>query len=281
MYFEELVGSYEASRRERDVFHDLMGWRVREVLLVASLYDSFVVESDGILNEQIYGEYYRLNLNNVPRITSAYTAEAALELFRSGSFDVAILMAGLDFDGPLALARAMKEAWPSVPVLLMVTNNSSLERLDLARPELAAVDRVFVWNGYSKLFVGMLKYIEDARNAAADTKTGLIRVVLLIEDSVRYYSRYLPLLYQVAMRQTQGLIEGEKGGDLQAPARASEAQGPPRLELGGGLLPLRALPVLYPHRDHGPELPGEARQTRRPGSISCAWPRAGSRTSRS
>jgi hypothetical protein len=56
MYFEELVGSYETSRRERDVFHDLMRWRVREVLLVASLYDSFVVESDGILNEQIYGE---------------------------------------------------------------------------------------------------------------------------------------------------------------------------------------------------------------------------------
>jgi hypothetical protein len=80
----------------------------------------------------------------------------------------------------------MKEARPSVPVLLLVTNNSSLERLDLSRPELAAIDKVFVWNGYSKLFVGMLKYIEDARNAQADTKTGLIRVVLLIEDSVRY-----------------------------------------------------------------------------------------------
>jgi hypothetical protein len=220
VYFEELVGSYEASRRERDVFHDLMRWRVREVLLVASLYDSFVVESDGILNEQIYGEYYRLNLNNVPRITSAYTVEAALELFRSGRFDAAILMAGLDFDGPLALARAMKEAWPSVPILLMVTNNSSLERLDLARPELAAVDRVFVWNGYSKLFVGMLKYIEDARNVEADTRTGLIRVVLLIEDSVRYYSRYLPILYQVAMRQTQSLIEREKGGDTYKLLRA-------------------------------------------------------------
>ena len=154
MYFDEVVASFEASRRERNVFHDLMRYRVSEVLLVASLYDAFVVESDGILNEQVYGEYYRLNLNNVPRITSAYTGEAALGLFRTGGFDLAILMAGLDFDGPLALARSMKEAWPSVPVLLLATNNASLERLDLSRPELAAVDRVFVWNGYSKLFVG-------------------------------------------------------------------------------------------------------------------------------
>ncbi len=213
MYFDELVGSYEASRLERNVFHDLMQWRVREVLLVASLYDSFVVEADGILNEQIYGEYNKLNLNNVPRVTSAYTDEAALRLYRTGAFDVVIIMAGLDFDGPLALARAMKEVWPSVAILLLATNNASLERLDLSRAELSAVDKVFVWNGYSKLFVGMLKYVEDARNAPADTKTGLIRVILLIEDSVRYYSRYLPLLYEVVMRQTQGLVEGEKGGE--------------------------------------------------------------------
>ncbi|MGA2547588.1 MAG: PEP/pyruvate-binding domain-containing protein [Rectinemataceae bacterium] len=220
VYFDELVDAYEASRRERNVFHDLMRWRVREVLLVGSLYDSFVVESDGILNEQVYGEYYKLNLNTVPRISSAYTEETALELFGSRGFDLAILMAGLDFERPLAIASAMKEARPSVPVLLLVTNNSSLERLDLSRPELAAIDKVFVWNGYSKLFVGMLKYIEDARNAQADTRTGLIRVVLLIEDSVRYYSRYLPLLYQVAMRQTQSLIEGEKGGETYKLLRA-------------------------------------------------------------
>jgi hypothetical protein len=220
MQFEELVAAWDEARRERNVFHDLMRSRVREVLLVGSLYDSFVIESDGILNEQVYGEYFRLNLNTLPRITSAYSEESALELFKAGGFDLAILMAGLDFEKPLAIARAMKELWPSVPVLLMVTNNSSLERLELGSPELASVDRVFVWNGYSKLFVGMLKYIEDLRNAEADTRTGLIRVILLIEDSVRYYSRYLPLLYQVVMRQTQGLIEGERGGETHKLLRA-------------------------------------------------------------
>ncbi len=228
MYFEELVASYDESRRGHNVFHDLMRWRVREVLLVGSLYDAFVVESDGILNEQVYGEYYKLNLNTVPRITSAYTEERALKLFRRGGFDVAILMAGLDFEKPLAIARAMKEAWPAVPILLMVTNNSSLSILETAgrgsqgelRPALAAIDRVFVWNGYSKLFVGMLKYIEDRRNADADTRSGLVRVILLIEDSVRYYSRYLPTLYEAVMRQTRDLIEGARGGETYKLLRA-------------------------------------------------------------
>jgi hypothetical protein len=211
MYFNELVAAYDQARRERNIFHDLMRYRVREVLLVASLYDSFVVESDGVLTEQIYGEYFKLNLNTIPRVTCAYTEEAALDLFYEGRFDLVILMVGLDFDKPLGLARAMKSVWPGVPVLLMVTNNTSLAALDPARPELAAVDRVFVWNGYSKLFVGMIKYVEDLRNVDSDTRTGLVRVMLLIEDSVRYYSRYLPALYKVVMQQTQALIEEEKG----------------------------------------------------------------------
>jgi DNA-binding NarL/FixJ family response regulator len=211
MYFNELVAAYDQARRERNIFHDLMRFRIREVLLVASLYDSFVVESDGVLTEQIYGEYFKLNLNTVPRITCAYTEEEALDVFYEGRFDLVILMAGVDFEKPLALARQMKAVWPGTPVLLMATNNTSLATLDPTRAELAAIDRVFVWNGYSKLFVGMIKYVEDLRNVDADTRTGLVRVMLLIEDSVRYYSRYLPVLYKVVMRQTQALIEEERG----------------------------------------------------------------------
>jgi hypothetical protein len=219
MYFDELVKAYDESRTERNAFHDLMRYRVREVLLVASLYDAFIVEADGVITEQIYGEYFKLHLNTLPRITCAYSRESALEMFRGGRFDLVVLIAGLDFDQPLALARSMKEILPSVPVLLMATDNASLAALGTerpgpglpapTRPGLEAIDRVFVWNGYSKLFVMMLKLVEDLRNADADTRTGLVRVVLLIEDSVRYYSRYLPLLFQVVQRQAQALIEAE------------------------------------------------------------------------
>ncbi len=210
MYFNELVNAYDRQRRERNIYHDLMRFRVREVLLVGSLYDSFVVESDGILTEQIYGEYFKLNLNTIPRVTCAYTEETSMDLFRTGGFDLVILMAGIDFEMPLRLARTMKQIWPDIPVLLMVTNNSSLEKLDMDSPDLAAIDRVFVWNGYSKLFVGMIKYVEDLRNVQADTVAGRVRVILLIEDSVRFYSRFLPVLYKVVLKQTQTLIEEEK-----------------------------------------------------------------------
>jgi hypothetical protein len=225
MRFDDVVEAYDKSRVDRNAFHDLMRYRVREILLVASLYESFVVESDGVLTEQIYGEYFKLNLNVVPRITCAYTAESALGLFREGSYDLVVLMAGLDFEQPLGLARAFKAERAGVPVLLMATNNTSLaalapDRPGPPRPGLEAVDRIFVWNGYSKLFVGMIKQIEDLRNADADTRTGLVRVILLIEDSVRYYSRYLPLLFQVVQRQAQALIEAEKGVETHKLLRA-------------------------------------------------------------
>ncbi|TFG82869.1 MAG: pyruvate, phosphate dikinase [Spirochaetales bacterium] len=211
MYFNELVASYDRERRERDIFHDLMRYRVREVLLVASLYDSFILESDGALSDQIYGEFYKLNLTTAPRVTCAYTEDSAVEMFGTAPYDLAILMAGLDFDGPLALAERLKSVHPETPVLLLAMNNSSLTGLGIECPgTLHNIDRVFVWNGYSKLFVGMIKYVEDLHNVDNDTRVGMVRVVLLIEDSVRYYSRYLPLLYSVVMKQTQQLVEDER-----------------------------------------------------------------------
>ncbi|MBU0934730.1 MAG: pyruvate, phosphate dikinase, partial [Spirochaetes bacterium] len=210
MYFNELVDSYDRERRERNIFHDLMRFRVREVLLVASLYDSFILERDGALSEQIYGEYFKLNLSTAPRITSAYTAESAVEKCQTTDFDLVILMTGMDFDQPLATAAAIRELRPDIAILLLAMNNASLSGIGSRCPSsFRHIDRVFVWNGYSKLFVGMIKYVEDLRNIDNDARVGLVRVILLIEDSVRYYSRYLPLLYSVLMRQTQQLIADE------------------------------------------------------------------------
>ncbi|MEI6876281.1 MAG: pyruvate, phosphate dikinase, partial [Spirochaetota bacterium] len=135
MKFPGLVQALEKDRSDRGLFHDLMRYRVREILLVGSLYDSFVVESDGFLTEQIYGEYFRLNLSTIPRVTSAYTDESALVKFSSGHCDLVIIMAGLDFERPLKLAMEMKTRAPAIPVLLLVLNNSSLAELDTSRPE--------------------------------------------------------------------------------------------------------------------------------------------------
>ena len=211
MYFDDLVEVYHKERRERDMFHDLMRYRVREILLVASLYDSFVLEQDGALSEQIYGEFFNLSLTTIPRVTCAYTPESAKEMFKQGKYDMVILMAALDFDGPLELAKILKSYNPEVPVMLLAMNNSSLAGLDTNRAECKAfIDKIFVWNGYSKLFVGMIKYLEDLHNVDSDTQTGLVQVILLVEDSIRYYSRFLPRLFSVVMTQTKLLVEDER-----------------------------------------------------------------------
>ena len=211
MYFDDLVEVYYKERRERDMFHDLMRYRVREILLVASLYDSFVLEQDGALSEQIYGEFFSLSLTTIPRVTCAYTHGSAKEMFEQGKYDMVILMAALDFDGPLELAKIMKSHNPNVPVLLLAMNNSSLVGLDTNRAECKAyIDKIFVWNGYSKLFVGIIKYIEDLHNVDSDTQTGLVQVVLLVEDSIRHYSRFIPRLFSVVMTQTKLLVEDER-----------------------------------------------------------------------
>jgi DNA-binding NarL/FixJ family response regulator len=132
-------------------------------------------------------------------------------MFCGSKYDMVILMAGLDFDTPLELARTMKAHNPDVPILLLAMNNSSLAELDPDRPECKAViDRIFVWNGYSKLFVAMIKYMEDLHNVDNDTQIGMVPVILLVEDSIRYYSRYLPVLYSVVLNQTKLLVEEER-----------------------------------------------------------------------
>ena len=210
MYFADIVALFDKERQEHNIFHDLMTYRVHEILLVASLYDSFILESDGSLFEQIYGEYYKLNLTSAPRVTSAYTYDSAVDLLSAKKYDLVIIMASIDVDGPIELAKKIKKSHVDLPILLLAMNNSILGKMN----ESCAIDntlinRVFVWNGYSKLFVAMVKYIEDLYNVDNDTQVGLVRVILLVEDSIRYYSRYLPILYSVIMRQTQLLIEEE------------------------------------------------------------------------
>lgn len=214
MLFDELVRSYDRGRSERNAFHDLMRRRVREVLFVGTAYESFVMESDGVFIEQSYGELFKLNLASVPRLSSARDADEAVALASSASFDAVIVMAGTDYDPAIDAAAAVRKILPAVPLVLLVINNAVLSTIERAGRDLSGVDRVFVWNGYSKLFIGITKFIEDLLNAPADVSTGLVRVILLVEDSVRYYSRFLPLLYRVILRQTQALIEGERGDEV-------------------------------------------------------------------
>ncbi|MFA8433748.1 MAG: PEP/pyruvate-binding domain-containing protein [Marinifilaceae bacterium] len=201
---------YKRKKSDRDIFQELMPFKVKEILLVATYYDSYTIVREGQFSDKIVGEYLQLNLYAAPRFTSVATNEEAIEALKERHFDVVILMAGLDKEGPLELSQEIKRFNPEIPVLVLVNNNSDLAYFDKAADKIKNnIDRVFVWNGSTKIFMAMTKYIEDKMNLKPDTKVGDVRVILLVEDSVKYYSRYLPLLYISVMTQTQKVIADE------------------------------------------------------------------------
>ncbi len=198
----------------RDIFHDLMPFRVKDILLVATLYDAFSIEKEGRFGEHILGEYQQLHLSFIPRVTGVTSLEEAIELLRSQHFDLVILMIGNDIRTPLGIAGKVKKDFPYIPIYVLINNEKDIPRLKEFPMCHSLVDQLFVWTGDSKIFFAMVKHLEDKVNVAHDTKIGLIKVILLVEDSPRYYSKYLPFLYTIVMEHTQRLIDEVSTDDI-------------------------------------------------------------------
>lgn len=209
-----LTTIYKKRKNDRDIFQELMPTKVKEVLLVATLYDSYSIVREGQFSDKIFGEYLQLNLYAAPRFTSVHTKEEALMILQHRDFDLIIVMAGMDKNTPVETARAIRNLRPKVPLLLLVNNNADLRFFQTERRKLDFIDRIFVWNGNSNVFMAMIKYIEDKSNVARDTQNGSVRVILLVEDSIQYYSRYLPMLFTTVMTQTQVLVNEDATDEL-------------------------------------------------------------------
>ncbi|HNW15976.1 MAG TPA: hypothetical protein PKM15_04675, partial [bacterium] len=119
MYFRQLLDKIDQYREKRDVFHDLMQFKVQEILLVATLYDSFIMEQEGDLGDVVYGEYHQLNLSSAPRITTTYTHKDALKKLSAGKFDMIIIMVGIDFQELKQLSLNIKELDLGIPATLL------------------------------------------------------------------------------------------------------------------------------------------------------------------
>ncbi len=210
MYFRQLLDKIDQYREKRDVFHDLMPFKVQEILLVATLYDSFIMEQEGDLGDVVYGEYHQLNLSSAPRITTTYTHKDALKKLSAGKFDMIIIMVGIDFQELKQLSLNIKELDLGIPTTLLFNNNTVYAAFCEKNDPFDYADQAFVWNGDPAIFLAMIKLVEDRANADNDSTLGMVRIVLLVEDSIRYYSRYLPVLYSEIMRQTSQLIEAEQ-----------------------------------------------------------------------
>jgi hypothetical protein len=187
-------------------FGHLMPYKVQEILLVASMYDAFTLEEGGRLTELLLSEYRELNLSFSPRVTRASTGEEALKLIDVRRFDLVITMSRLGDMEATRLAREIKEITLDLPVYNLAFNPRELAHIRSAE-DASFIDRYFLWSGDGRLLLAMIKFCEDVMNVAHDTRYGDVRCILLIEDSVRFYSRYLPLLYTEILEQTQTLME--------------------------------------------------------------------------
>lgn len=201
------------SNYDRDVYHDLMPFKVKEILLVANLYDAYSIEKEGRFSEHVLGEYHQLSLTSMPRITGVSSEEEIFAQLENKHFDLIIFMVGVEKTLPLQLSGKIKTEFPYIPVFLLLNNNKDIEFFK-GHALMKNIDRIFVWNGESKVFFAMIKLIEDKINVENDTRVGLVRVILLVEDSPQYYSRYLPLLYSIVLEQTRRIIEDVSTDEL-------------------------------------------------------------------
>jgi hypothetical protein len=191
----------------RDLYHDLMPFKVREILLVANLYDAYSIEKEGRFSEHVLGEFYQLSLSTMPRITGVSSTEEVMEQLGSKHYDLVIIMMGVDKQFPVELSSKIKDLYHYIPVFLLVNSNTDIALFEETPERLTWIDKVFVWNGDSKIFFAMINYLEDKVNVENDTNIGMVRVILLVEDSPTYYSLYLPMLYNIVLEQTKTIIE--------------------------------------------------------------------------
>jgi hypothetical protein len=204
----------DRNNSERDVFHDLMPFKVKEILLVANLYDVYSIEGEGRFSELMLGEYYQLNLASVPRLTGVSGESEAFAKLKIRHYDMIIIMVGVEKKASLALCRKLKEKYAYIPIFLLLNNPCDAPYIKKQKTLGIPFDNFFVWTGDSKVFFAMVSLLEDSVNAENDTRKGLIRVILLVEDSARYYSSYLPMLYSLVFEQTRNLIEDVSSDEL-------------------------------------------------------------------
>ena len=183
-------------------FANLMNKRIYNVLLIATKYDAFMLEDDGRVDEQIFNEYTSLSLRYPPRFTQVTTEEEALAELKNRNFELIICMPNMDNRDIFAAATEIKIHYPNIPIVVLTPFSKEVSKR-IANEDLSAIDYVFSWLGNAELLLAIIKLIEDKMNAPDDTASVGVQIILLVEDSVRFYSSALPHLYKFVLEQSQ------------------------------------------------------------------------------
>ncbi|HEY5534155.1 MAG TPA: PEP/pyruvate-binding domain-containing protein [Ignavibacteria bacterium] len=187
-------------------FQNLMRLRIRDILLVSSLYDLYLFEEDGRLYELIRNEYQGLHLSHSPELTRVSSGQEAIALAKEENrFDLIITTLHIEDMTSINFAKLVKESGLSIPVILLAHDNRELKYL-LLNPNMNVFDKIFIWQGDFRIIIAIVKYLEDKMNVDHDTRIVGVQSIILIEDNVRYYSSFVPIIYTELLKQSQRLI---------------------------------------------------------------------------
>lgn len=186
-------------------FINLMKKRIYNVLLIASNYDSFVLEGDGRIDEQIFIEYVSLSLRYPPQFIQVSSEAEAMKVLENQNIDLIITMLSMGKSENFDSAKRIKAQYPQKPIVVL-TSFSREVTLTLANEDLSVIDYVFCWLGNADILLAIIKLIEDRMNAENDVKEVGVQVILLVEDSIRFYSSYLPNIYKIIFKQSKAFM---------------------------------------------------------------------------
>jgi CheY-like chemotaxis protein len=187
-------------------FQNLMRLRIRDILLVSSLYDLYVFEEDGRLYELIRDKYQKLNLSHAPELTRVSNGEEAIALVQEERrFDLIITTLHIEDMSVPTFAKRVREAGIDIPIVLLAFDNRELADL-ITHGAADVFDEVFIWNNDFRLLLAIVKHLEDKMNVEHDTNLVGVQSIIVVEDNVRFYSYFLPIIYMEVMRQSQRLI---------------------------------------------------------------------------
>ncbi len=182
-------------------FDLLMQKRIHRVLLICSNYDNYMLEEDGRIDEQIFNEYVSLNLKHPPGFIQTDNAEDAFRILEEGKIDLVISMLSLRGGDVFALAKQIKSKYESIPIVVLTYFSRELS-IRLEKEDLSAIDYVFCWLGDASLILAIIKLIEDKMNADFDIENIGVQAIILVENSIRFISTYLPNLYRIVLQQS-------------------------------------------------------------------------------
>ncbi|MBR4267338.1 MAG: pyruvate, phosphate dikinase [Bacteroidales bacterium] len=199
---------------DKYIYLDMMKYKIKHVLFVATLYDAFCLETEDSFFDRFMGDVHQFSLYTLPRITGVSTDEDAIDAMESANIDMVIIMPTADPQQCVQLSEKLRKIKNNVPVFLLINKKEEVKKYEEYCSTVSSIDKIYTWNGDSNIFFTIVKCQEDSINVENDTQIGLVKVILLIEDSSLFYSKYLELLYDTVFGQVAKLIPEVEKNEL-------------------------------------------------------------------